>query len=122
MGATLLPRGGAAFRTWAPAARDVYVVTDAHASGHGTGWMPDPAHRLFPLGDGTWAGFMPWLVDGDSYLFWVRGPEMGTEGVKRDPYARELGTQPPFPAHVCCERRMRIRGTMPVGMPLPEPS
>ena len=95
MGATLLPRGGAAFRTWGPAARDVYVVTDAHASGHGAGWMPDPAHRLFPLGDGTWAGFMPWLVDGDPYLFWVRGPEMGTEGVKRDPYARELGTQPP---------------------------
>ena len=104
MGATLLPRGGAAFRTWAPAARDVYVVTDAHASGHGTGWMPDPAHRLFPLGDGTWAGFMPWLVDGDPYLFWVRGPEMGTEGVKRDPYARELGTQPPFPNCPCLLR------------------
>ena len=66
--------------------------------------MLDPAHRLFPLGDGTWAGFMPWLVDGDPYLFWVRGPEMGTEGVKRDPYARELGTQPPFPNCPCLLR------------------
>ena len=66
--------------------------------------MPDPAHRLFPLGDGTWAGFMPGLVDGDPYLFWVRGPEMGTEGVKRDPYARELGIQPPFPNCPCLLR------------------
>ena len=92
MGATLLPEGGAVFRTWAPAARDVYVVTDAHTTRGWTVWVADPAHRLFPLGDGTWAGFVPELADGDPYLFWIRGPETGTEGFKRDPYARELGT------------------------------
>ena len=64
MGATLVS-DGAVFRTWAPAARDVYVVTDAHATGHWSHWVPDPADRLFPLGDGTWAGFVPAISDGD---------------------------------------------------------
>jgi 1,4-alpha-glucan branching enzyme len=105
MGATLLPEGGAVFRTWAPAARDVYVVTDAHATGHWTAWTPDPARRLLPLGDGTWASFVPGLADGDPYLFWIRGPESGTEGFKRDPYARELCCpQPPFPNCPCLLR------------------
>jgi 1,4-alpha-glucan branching enzyme len=52
MGSTLMP-DGAVFRVWAPAARDVYVVTDAHATSHWSKWRPDPAHRLVPLGDGT---------------------------------------------------------------------
>jgi len=103
MGSTLMP-DGAVFRVWAPAARDVYVVTDAHATSHWSKWRPDPAHRLVPLGDGTWAGFVPGLADGDPYLFWVRGPENGTEGFKRDPYARELGTHPPFPDCPCLLR------------------
>jgi len=58
IGATLLPRGGAAFRTWAPAARDVYGVTDAHASGHGTGWMPDPVYERIDWATGDFF-YMP---------------------------------------------------------------
>ena len=97
MGATLLAEGGATFRAWAPAARDVYVVTNTRTTNNWIDGAPDPADRLFPLGDGTWAGFVPGLADGDPYLFWVRGPEMGTEGFKRDPYARELGHSSPIP-------------------------
>jgi len=103
MGATLR-HGGAAFRTWAPAARDVYVVTAADLTAGWTHWVPNPANRLVPLGDGTWAGFVPGLVDGDPYLFWVRGPEGGSEGFKRDPHARELAVHPPFPDGPCLLR------------------
>lgn len=103
MGTSLVP-GGAVFRTWAPAARDVYIVVDARATENWTRWTPDPAARLIPLGDETWAGFLPGISDGAPYLFWVRGPEGGTEGFKRDPYARELATQPPFPDCPCLVR------------------
>lgn len=103
MGATLVP-GGASFRTWAPNARDVHVVTDAGPTAGWSRWTPDPAARLVPLGDGTWAGFVPGVADGDPYLFWIRGPEGGSEGFKRDPYARELGTQPFFPDCPCLVR------------------
>ena len=38
--------------------------------------------------DGFWAGFVPGIKDGDLYRFYVVGA--GSEGFKRDPYAREL--------------------------------
>ena len=45
--------------------------------------------RLSICGDnGFWAGFVPGLKDGDLYRFYVVGT--GSEGFKRDPYAREL--------------------------------
>ena len=103
MGATL-SQGGAIFRTWAPSARDVYVVTDAAATNQWSRWTPGISDRLIPLGDGTWAGFVPGLRDGDPYLFWVRGPEGGSEGFKRDPYARELAAAPEFPGCPCLVR------------------
>ena len=103
MGATLI-QGGVLFRTWAPAARDVYVVTDADSTAAWTTWTPEPSARLFPLGDGTWAGFVPAMTDGAPYLFWVRGPEEGAEGFKRDPYARELADEPEFPDGPCLVR------------------
>jgi 1,4-alpha-glucan branching enzyme len=103
MGATLHP-GGALFRTWAPNAQDVYVVTDAGATSEWTIWSPVPSDRLVPLGDGTWAGFVPSLGEGDPYLFWVRGPLGGSEGFKRDPYARELASKPDFPNCPCLIR------------------
>src|SRR5687768_13657928 len=98
MGATLVA-GGATVRTWAPNARDVFLVAGAAplAAAEAPGWQPAEADRLVPLGDGTWAGMAPGLAEGEPYLFWVRGPVGGSEGFKRDPYARELGTIPPFP-------------------------
>ena len=38
--------------------------------------------------EGFWAGFVPGIKDGDLYRFYVVGT--GSEGFKRDPYAREL--------------------------------
>lgn len=106
MGATLVS-GGTTFRTWAPAARDVYVVTDADATTSWSSWTSNPADRLIPLEDGTWAGFVPDVAEGDPYLFWVRGPVGGTEGFKRDPYTCELGTTPTFPNCPCLVRDAR---------------
>ena len=106
MGATP-SQGGVIFRTWAPTARDVYVVTDPAATNQWCTWTPDATDRLIPLGDGTWAGFVPGLGDGDPYLFWVRGPEGGSEGFKRDPYARELAIGPEFPNCPCLVRDAR---------------
>ena len=43
MGANLVA-GGASFRTWAPRARNVYLVTgDALKLSAAPGWTPDPA-------------------------------------------------------------------------------
>ena len=101
MGATLI-EAGAMFRTWAPAARDVYLVTDANATSLWSKYVPVQSDRLVPLGDGTWGGYLDGLRDGDPYLFWIRGPDGGTEGFKRDPYARELGAS--FPTCPCLLR------------------
>lgn len=103
MGATIVT-GGTTFRTWAPTAQDVYVVTDPSATSSWSQWKPDPADRMTPLDDDTWAGFVPGIGDGDPYLFWIRGPVGGTAGFKRDPYARELAVQPPFPNCPCLVR------------------
>ena len=97
-----LVEGGATFRTWAPQAQDVYVATDPEATADWSRWTPDAAQRLLPQGDGSWAGFVPGLSDGAPYLFWIRGE--GSEGFKRDPYARELGAHPPFPDCPCLLR------------------
>jgi 1,4-alpha-glucan branching enzyme len=102
MGATLVP-GGATFRTWAPRARNVYLLTgDALAAAAGGGWTPGPDDRLTPLGDESWGGFLAGAGDGTLYMFWVDGA--GATGLKRDPYARELGTEPVFPACYCIVR------------------
>lgn len=117
LGATLAFEG-ATFRTWAPAARDVYVVTAATTTDGWSRWTPMVSERLFPLGDDTWAGFVPNMVEGDPYLFWIRGPEGGDAGFKRDPYARELGIDPPFPNCPCIIRdpetySWRVTGWIP---------
>lgn len=96
--------GGATFRTWAPNARDVYLVSDAAATNNWSTWTPVASERLFPLGDGTWGGFLPTAQEGNPYMFWIRGPLGGTEGFKRDPYARELAVVPAFPDCPCILR------------------
>jgi 1,4-alpha-glucan branching enzyme len=103
MGATLVT-GGVTIRTWAPHAREVYVVTEPLLTDGWSSWTPAPSARLVALGDGTWAGFVPGVQEGDPYLFWVKGPEGGTEGFKRDPYARELAAHPEFPNCPCLVR------------------
>lgn len=102
MGATLVA-GGATFRTWAPHAADVYLITDQLPASAAPGWTPQAGDRLTRLSDGSWAGFVAGIADGDAYLFWVRGPT-GDAGFKRDPYARELAEHPPFPDSPCLVR------------------
>jgi 1,4-alpha-glucan branching enzyme len=46
--------------------------------------------------DGYWAGFLAGANEGDLYHYWVVGP--GSAGYKRDPYARGLAKDVPFPA------------------------
>jgi len=100
-GATLVG-DGATFRAWAPAARDVYVITDELNDAQHSGWTPKDEDRLVRQDDGTWTGFVSNLHDGSPYRFWVVGE--GSMGFKRDPYARELGIDPPFPNCDCLIR------------------
>lgn len=84
-GANLIP-GGATFRTWAPAALEVYLALNY--SGTAAAFPKNPADLLVKDADGYWAGFFAGAKDGDLYRFYIVGA--GSEGFKRDPYAREL--------------------------------
>ncbi len=93
MGATLVA-SGATFRCWAPRAKAVYVVGDFNHR------LRNDAALLTRDQQGHWRGFIPGVKDRQRYMFYVMGE--GSEGLKRDPYAREL--ESPFPAE-CIIRR-----------------
>ncbi|MEZ6060936.1 MAG: alpha-amylase family glycosyl hydrolase [Planctomycetaceae bacterium] len=93
MGATLID-DGATFRVWAPNARSVHVI------GEFNGRVRDDSSLLTKDVNGHWEGFIPGVRDRHRYMFYVVGD--GSEGPKRDPYARELQT--PFPGE-CIVRR-----------------
>jgi 1,4-alpha-glucan branching enzyme len=102
IGATLFP-GGVAFRLWAPAAQQVFVLTGASiAAAAQTGFTGSPSDAMVPLGDGSWGAFVAGLGEGAPYRFWVVGA--GSTGLKRDPRARELGTIPAYPNCDCLVR------------------
>ena len=87
MGANLIA-GGATFRVWAPNARSVHVIGDFNnRARHDASLLNRDDH-------GHWRGFIPGVHNRDRYIFYVVGN--GSEGPKRDPYARELQT--PFPS------------------------
>ena len=69
------------------------------------GRQRDDASLLTRDEHGHWRGFIPGVRDRDRYMFYVVGE--GSEGPKRDPYARELQT--PFP-----ERLHRARARFSV--------
>jgi len=93
MGANLIA-DGATFRAWAPNARAVYVLGDFNNR------QRNDASLLTVDDHGHWRGFVPGVQDRQRYIFYVVGA--GSEGPKRDPYARELRT--PFPSD-CIVRR-----------------
>jgi 1,4-alpha-glucan branching enzyme len=101
MGATLT-EGGATFRVWAPGAIDLYVITDDLPRSRERNWIPRESDRLLRQSDGTWTGFITGIKDGTPYRYYVVGE--GGSGFKRDPWARELGTQPAFPDCDCLVR------------------
>jgi 1,4-alpha-glucan branching enzyme len=92
MGGTLVP-GGATFRVWAFRASGVFLNGTLGGAAC-TGQSPDLL--LANDGKGYWTGFFPHAAEGDLYRFLVVGT--GSTGNKRDPYARELATDAPFPA------------------------
>lgn len=101
MGANLVD-DGASFRVWAPAAEAVYVITDELAIARTPGWLPAEQDLLVRNPDETWTGFVTGVQDGSPYRLFVIGA--GGQGFKRDPYARELGTIPPYPDCDCVVR------------------
>jgi 1,4-alpha-glucan branching enzyme len=98
MGATLVATGGATFRTWAPRATAVYL----NGTFGGKPYTTQTDDLLLSNSNGYWAGFMPNAQEGDLYRFWVNGA--GSSGYKRDPYARQLATDAPFPTCSCIIR------------------
>ena len=99
MGANLVDGGGATFRTWAPRATAVYVNGNFGGTPQ-TGQTDDLL--MAKDANGYWTGFIPAVRDGDPYRFWVVG--QGSSGYKRDPYAREMATDAPFPNCSCLIR------------------
>ncbi len=87
MGANLIA-DGATFRAWAPHAQAVYVI------GEFNNRVRNDTSLLNRQPGGHWMGFIPGVRDRHRYKFYVIGN--GSEGPKRDPYARELDT--PFPS------------------------
>jgi len=96
MGATLIS-DGATFRVWAPSAKHVYVALNG-----ATGYDPQPEDELLKdQKTGHWTGFIPGVKDGTKYRYYIIGSKgqpgrdghgiiRDGEGLKRDPWAREL--------------------------------
>jgi 1,4-alpha-glucan branching enzyme len=100
-GANLVDDGsGATFKVWAPAAREVHIRWGYRQDETGK-WYHQQEAPLQKLNYGQWGGFVPGLQDGERYMFYVVGPEGGSDGVKRDPYARDLTDNPAWPACQC---------------------
>ena len=99
LGATLM-HGGVGFRIWAPAAQQVFVLTDGSLrAAEQPGFAPSDNDAMVRLGDGTWGAFVANLGEGAPYRFWVVGT--GSTGLKRDPRARELSITPAYPVSDC---------------------
>lgn len=98
MGATVVT-GGTTFRTWAPRASAVYlngIFDGRRINGR------DDNFAMVANSQGYWTGFLAGAAEGDLYSFHVVGT--GSEGPKRDPYARDLATDAPFPNGSCIIR------------------
>ena len=65
MGAQLVERG-ATFRTWAPGAKEVYVVLHNFDVQSPTGWKKNDQDLLIRDANGYWGGFFPGVVDGSE--------------------------------------------------------
>ena len=99
LGANLVGTG-ATFRAWAPRAQAVFACgTFAGANC----WPPIEAQRLTKDAQGYWSGFIDGVQDGDEYKFYVIG-NAPHKNYKRDPYARELTTEPKYPFCNCVVR------------------
>ncbi|MBI3288246.1 MAG: 1,4-alpha-glucan branching protein GlgB, partial [Elusimicrobia bacterium] len=83
LGAHLETRGGKAgtrFAVWAPNAKKVAVMGDFN------GWAKTK-HPLKPRGSsGIWEGFVPGVLQGAVYKYWISSHHGGHKGEKADPF------------------------------------
>lgn len=101
LGARPLPSGnGVTVSVWAPGARAVYVLW-CFVKDVDNRWIYKNVGLLNTDNSGNWNGYISDLSSGDRYMFYVVGPEDGTEGPKRDPYALALSEDPPWPECHC---------------------
>lgn len=95
MGAHRITVGGVEgmyFATWAPAAREVYVIGDFNGYTNG-----NPLHVRWDS-SGIWEGFVPGVPEGSSYKFRIRtANDHSVE--KADPYAKR-SERPPRTASI----------------------
>jgi 1,4-alpha-glucan branching enzyme len=98
MGA-VLTADGATFRVWAPCAQAVYLNGEF---GGVADWTQTPNNLMSEDGNGYWTGFIAGAKEGDVYKFYVKGA--GSDGYKRDPYAKELTLEPAYPNCNCIIR------------------
>ena len=118
MGATLVAGGGATFRAWAPRATAVYVNG---VFGGATQVGQNDDLLMAKDSNGYWTGFVQTAQEGDLYHFWVVGA--GSSGYKRDPYARELATDAPFPIVAASSALLPLTlGTTPPSSPQTSPT
>jgi 1,4-alpha-glucan branching enzyme len=101
LGANLI-NSGATFRIWAPRANAVYINGNFNGIPE---WTQDATNLLIKDAYGYWTGFVAGVNDGDEYRFFIEG--QGSNGYKRDPYARELTHYPPYPHCNCVVRDPR---------------
>ena len=87
------------FRAWAPRASAVYLI-GIFGGTQRAGQSDDLL--LAKDANGYWTGFVEEARDGDLYHFRVTGA--GSSGYKRDPHARELVPNAPFPNCSCIIR------------------
>jgi 1,4-alpha-glucan branching enzyme len=99
MGATLISDGGATFRVWGGRAKAVYL-NGVFGGVPRTGQTDDLL--MARDANGYWTGFVADAKDGDPYHYFVVGD--GSSGFKRDPYAREMAKDTPFPQCSCLIR------------------
>lgn len=80
---------GVRFTTWAPKAREVYVVGDFN------NFTPQKEYKLERISEkGLWSIFIPNLKAGEKYKYYILN-SWGTKGVyKADPYAFESELRP----------------------------
>ena len=91
---------GVTAKVWGPGASAVYLNGIFNGVNSFTEDR-DPNLLLQKRGE-HWTGFLAGAKAGDIYKFFVVGDEGG--GFKRDPYARELTLNPPFPQSDCIVR------------------
>jgi len=80
---------GVQFATWAPNAKDIYVVGDFN------NFEVKDEYKLEKITEnGLWKGFFSEAKDGDKYKYFIIGKESGKGEYKADPYAMQNEVRP----------------------------